>query len=335
MKTMLVTGGAGFIGSNFCRMMLKKYPDYRIVVLDSLTYAGNPENFADYESDLRFSFVKGDIRDREVVEPLVKDADLVVNFAAESHVDRSIDDPGSFVLTDVYGVFVLLEAVRQFGVQRFLHVSTVEVYGSIQEGSFREGDPLEPNSPYSASKAGGELLARSYFVTYGLPIIVTRGSNNYGPYQYPEKLIPLFITNAMDDLPLPVYGDGGQIRDWIYVLDHCSGIDFALHNGEPGHSYNVGGGNERTNMQITRLILDALGKSDSLIKYVADRPGHDRRYSLDCSLLKGMGWAPEHEFEDAIRKTVDWYVANEPWWRRIKDHQEDYKAFAEKWYKER
>lgn len=335
MRSILVTGGAGFIGSNFCRYMLEKYPDYNIVVLDALTYAGNLENLADMRDNPRFKFVHGDIRDKTVVDELVKDVDAIVNFAAETHVDRSIADPGNFVLTDVYGVFVLLEACRSYGVEKFLHVSTDEVYGSIQEGSFKESDALQPNSPYSASKAGGELLARSYFVTYGTPVLITRGSNNFGPYQYPEKLIPFFITNALEDKPLPVYGDGQQVRDWIYVLDHCEGIDLVLHKGEVGTSYNLGGGNERTNLEVTKLILAALGKPESLIKYVTDRPGHDRRYSLDCARIRELGWTPRHKFEDALEDTVRWYVENEGWWRRIKEHQAEYREFAQSWYANR
>jgi len=335
MRSILVTGGAGFIGSNFCRYMLEKYPDYNIVVLDALTYAGNLENLADMRDNPRFKFVRGDIRDKTVVDELVKDVDAIVNFAAETHVDRSIADPGNFVLTDVYGVFVLLEACRSYGVQKFLHVSTDEVYGSIQEGSFKESDALQPNSPYSASKAGGELLARSYFVTYGTPVLITRGSNNFGPYQYPEKLIPFFITNALEDKPLPVYGDGQQVRDWIYVLDHCEGIDLVLHKGEVGTSYNLGGGNERTNLEVTKLILAVLGKPESLIKYVTDRPGHDRRYSLDCARIRELGWTPRHKFEDALEDTVRWYVENEGWWRRIKEHQAEYREFTQSWYASR
>lgn len=335
MRSILVTGGAGFIGSNFCRYMLEKYPDYNIVVLDVLTYAGNLENLADMRDNARFKFVHGDIRDKTVVDELVKDVDAIVNFAAETHVDRSIADPGNFVLTDVYGVFVLLEACRSYGVEKFLHVSTDEVYGSIQEGSFKESDALQPNSPYSASKAGGELLARSYFVTYGTPVLITRGSNNFGPYQYPEKLIPFFITNALEDKPLPVYGDGQQVRDWIYVLDHCEGIDLVLHKGEVGTSYNLGGGNERTNLEVTKLILAALGKPESLIKYVTDRPGHDRRYSLDCARIRELGWTPRHKFEDALEDTVRWYVENEGWWRRIKEQQSEYREFAQSWYASR
>ena len=335
MRDILVTGGAGFIGSNFCRLMLDKYPEIRITVLDALTYAGNLDNLADLRDDPRFEFVHGDIRNKGDVDELVERHSAIVNFAAETHVDRSIDDPGSFVLTDVYGVFALLEACRRHGIEKFVHISTDEVYGSVEEGSFKEGDPLQPNSPYSASKAGGELLARSYYVTYNLPIIVTRGSNNFGPYQYPEKLIPLFITNAMDDKPLPVYGDGQQVRDWIYVLDHCDGIDAVLHKGEPGTAYNLGGGNERTNLEITSLILKFLGKPESLIKHVADRPGHDQRYSLDCRLVESIGWKPQHDFADALKRTVDWYVSNESWWRKIKEHQVEYQEFTRKWYAER
>ena len=335
MKNILVTGGAGFIGSNFCRYMLDKYPECNITVLDALTYAGNLDNLSDLQDSPRFQFHHGDIRDKEIVEELARDVDAIVNFAAETHVDRSIDDPGGFVLTDVYGVFTLLEACRKFDIERFLHISTDEVYGSIEEGSFKEGDPLEPNSPYSASKAGGELLARSYFVTYGLPVLVTRGSNNFGPYQYPEKLIPFFITNALEDKPLPVYGDGQQVRDWIYVLDHCEGVDLVLHKGEAGKVYNLGGGNERTNLEVTKLVLSLLGKPETLIKYVTDRPGHDRRYSLNCDRTRDLGWTPRHNFEEALKLTVEWYVQNEAWWRKIKEHQADYQQFAKKWYAER
>ena len=335
MRNILVTGGAGFIGSNFCRYMLDKYPDYNIIVLDALTYAGNMDNLADLTGNPRFAFHHGDIRDREVVESLMCDVDAVVNFAAETHVDRSIADPGDFVLTDVFGVFILLEAAKKSGIERFLHVSTDEVYGSIEEGSFKEGDALTPNSPYSASKAGGELFARSYFVTYGMPILITRGSNNFGPYQYPEKLVPLFITNALEDKQLPVYGSGQQVRDWVFVLDHCEGIDVALHKGVPGEAYNVGGGNERTNLYITKAILSILGKPESLIKYVQDRPGHDQRYSIDCAKLNAIGWTPRHDFDEALEKTVKWYVENEVWWRKIKDHQPEYQAFTRKWYERR
>jgi len=332
MKNILVTGGAGFIGSNFCRYMLDKYAEYNILVLDALTYAGSLDNISDLQDSPRFTFIHGDIRDQSIVEGLIQTVDAVVNFAAETHVDRSIADPGDFVLTDVYGIYILLEACRKFEIERFVHISTDEVYGSIEDGSFTEGHALQPNSPYSASKAGGDLLARSYFVTYGLPVLITRSSNNFGPYQYPEKLIPFFITNAMEDEPLPVYGDGQQVRDWIYVLDNCEGIDLVLHKGEAGDVYNVGGGNERTNLEVTRLILEFLGKPESLMKFVADRPGHDRRYSLDCRRIRELGWSPRYDFEDALKSTVRWYVQNEVWWRKIKEQQPEYREFARKWY---
>jgi len=320
MKKLLVTGGAGFIGSNFVRYMLAKYPDYSIVVLDKLTYAGNLANLADVEHDYgdRYSFVKGDIADAAVVDEAMRGCDYVLNFAAESHVDRSIEQPGQFIMTDVYGTFVLLEAARKFGIERFVQVSTDEVYGHVAEGSSKETDRFETRSPYSASKAGGELMVHAYFVTYGVPVIITRGSNNFGPYQYPEKLIPLHITNALDDIPLPVYGDGMQIRDWIYVLDHCSGIDIALHKGTLGESYNVGGGNERTNITIVNKVLELTEKPKELITYVKDRAGHDRRYSLDTSKIRELGWEPAYSFESALRQTVEWYMRNESWWRTLK-----------------
>lgn len=335
MKSLLVTGGAGFIGSNFVRYMLKKYSDYRIIVLDALTYAGNRENLSDMEGDPRFLFYHGDIRDEQVVNNLLSNVDAVVNFAAETHVDRSIHEAGTFIDTDIRGTFVLLEAAKKHGVGRFLHISTDEVYGSIEEGSFTETSPLEPNSPYSASKAGGDLLVRSYFVTYNVPVLITRSSNNYGPFQYPEKLIPLFVTNAIDDLPLPLYGDGRNVRDWIYVEDNCSAIDAALHKGELGQTYNIGGGNERENVFITHFILDYLGKPKSLIKPVKDRPGHDRRYSIDTSKINALGWQPQYSLEEGLKKTIDWYVSHESWWRGIKDKQEEYTRFYEAQYKNR
>jgi len=330
MKRILVTGGAGFIGSNYVRYLLSKYPDYFVTVLDALTYAGNLDNLADL-SGPRMGFIKGDIRNREDVDGPVRDTDAVVNFAAESFVDRSILEPDAFITTDVLGTFVLIEAAKKHGVERFLHVSTDEVYGDIQEGSSLETAPMRPNSPYSASKAGGDLLARSYFVTYGLPVVITRGSNTYGPYQHPEKLIPLFVTNAIDDQPLPLYGDGKQVRDWLHVLDHCSGIDLVLHSGQPGEAYNIGGGSERTNIEITNLILESLGKPTSLVKHVADRPGHDRRYSVDTTKLRALGWRPEHPFEEGLRETVEWYRANQSWWRKTKE-QKEYRRFSEAWY---
>jgi dTDP-glucose 4,6-dehydratase len=316
----MVTGGAGFIGSNFARMVLQKYPDYHVLVYDKMTYAGNPDNLMDIQDDPRFTFIKGDIADQDKVDDTVRQfgIDTIVNFAAESHVDRSIEEPGGFIQTDVFGVYVLLEATRKFSLEKLLQVSTDEVYGAVMTGSSKETDRLEPRSPYSASKAGGELMCRAYFVTYGSPVIVTRGSNTYGPYQYPEKVLPLFISNAIEDKPLPVYGDGKQIRDWMHVLDHCEGIDVALHKGEPGETYNVGGGNERENIEVTYAILDLLGKPRTLIHFVQDRPGHDRRYSIDTAKLKGLGWAPQRSFQDGLKETVDWYKDNPWWWEKIK-----------------
>ena len=315
----MVTGGAGFIGSEFVRYVLGRYADYDVIVLDKLTYAGNLDNLLPVAGEPRYRFVQGDICDAKVVEPLVAEADAVVNFAAETHVDRSLLDPGGFINTDVYGVHVLLEAVRRSGGKaRFLQVSTDEVYGSVEQGSSVETDPLRPRSPYSASKVGGEMMALAYFETYGLHVTITRGSNTFGPYQYPEKVIPLFVTNALDGLPLPLYGDGLNVRDWLYVADHCRAIDLVLHEGRAGEAYNVGGGNERTNLYITETILQMLGKPRSLIAYVADRPGHDRRYSLDCTKISRLGWQPQHEFLAALRQTVDWYAANEWWWRKLK-----------------
>ncbi len=335
MKNILITGGAGFIGANFVHYLLAKYPHYRVVVYDKLTYAGNLNNLLDVHDDPRYKFVRGDIADKHTLERVIRDhsIDTLVNFAAESHVDRSILQPGAFIHTDVVGAYVLLEAARQFGLERFHQVSTDEVYGSIPVGEFKEGDPLEPNSPYAASKAGGELLVRAYHETYGLNTVVTRGSNTFGPYQYPEKLAPLFITNAIDNEPLPLYGDGLQVRDWLYVGDHCAGIDLVLHQGQSGEVYNVGGGNERNNREVTRLILQALGKPDSLIRHVADRPGHDRRYALDCARLRALGWQPSRGFEAALAETVAWYQANEWWWRPIKSG--DFKAFYQQQYGER
>lgn len=304
---MLVTGGAGFIGCNFVHHILETY-DHEMVVLDKLTYAANPEYLKDVQD--KIEFVKGDIKDSEAVKEAMKDCDMVVNFAAETHVDRSIEDPGVFVKTDVIGTYNLLEYVRKYDVDRYLQISTDEVYGSIENGSFTEESCIDPSSPYSASKAGGDVLVSAYYKTYGTPIIITRSSNNFGPYQYPEKLIPLFITNAMQDKELPVYGDGQNIRDWIYAPDNCRGIYTALTKGKLGEVYNIGGGNEKTNLEITHMILDILGKPESLIKFVDDRLGHDRRYSLDSAKIKKLGWKPEWTFEDAIRETVEWYKEN-------------------------
>lgn len=335
MKNLLITGGAGFIGANFVHYMLRKYPGYNIVVYDKLTYAGNINNLLDAHDDPRYKFVRGDIADHHTIEQTIREhqIDTIVNFAAETHVDRSILDPASAHRTNFTGVYVLLEAARQFGLERFHQVSTDEVYGSIPEGYFKEGDPLEPNSPYSASKAGGELMVRAYHQTYNLNAVITRGSNTYGPYQYPEKVLPLFITNAIDNEPLPLYGDGLQVRDWLYVEDHCSGIDLVLHEGKPGEVYNVGGGNERHNIEVTHLILKLLGKPESLIKRVADRPGHDRRYALNCDKLKGLGWKPARDFEAEMAETVEWYKKNEWWWRPIKSGE--FREYYQKQYGER
>lgn len=320
-KNILVTGGAGFIGSNFCRFLLGKYDYVCIFVLDSLTYAGNPDNFKDLTVDERFSFIKGDIRDREVVEPLMEQADAVVNFAAETHVDRSLYFAKDFVETDVLGTFVLLEAARKYGIKKFLHISTDEVYGSISEGTFFEDSLLNPSSPYSASKGSGDLLVRSYFITYDLPIVISRSSNNFGPYQYPEKLIPLFVTNAIDDVPLPLYGDGSNVRDWLYAADNCSAIDTVLRKGIPGEIYNIGADNEWTNIEITRKILELLNKPESLIKPVKDRLGHDLRYSISSEKVKQLGWSDRTPFDRALETTVRWYADNEQWWRPLKDRK--------------
>lgn len=321
MITILVGGGMGFIGSNFIRCALNKYKDYKIINLDKLTYAGNPDNLNDIK-DKRYRFVKGDICNRKIVDTLMKKADIVVNFAAETHVDRSIIDPGSFVKTDVLGVYTLLESARRHNIKKFLQISTDEVYGSIGVGSFSEQSPLLPNSPYAASKASADLVVRSYHVTYNFPVLITRSSNNFGPYQYPEKLIPLFVTNAIDNIHLPIYGDGMNVRDWLYVMDNCEAIDVVLQSGEIGGIYNIGGGNEKTNLEITKHILKRLGKPEKLIMFVKDRPGHDRRYSLDCSKIKKLGWEAKYSFEEALNKTIDWYSENEWWWRRIKNRKD-------------
>jgi dTDP-glucose 4,6-dehydratase len=314
----LVTGGAGFIGSHFVRHLLTTYPEYRVVNLDKLTYAGNPANLAAVAGSPRYQFVRGDIADAPVVREVMAGCDAVVNFAAETHVDRSIQDAGDFARTDVIGTLVLLEAARHHRVARYLQVSTDEVYGSIGVGAFRETDPLRPSSPYAASKAGGDHMVLAYWTTHRLPVIVSRASNNFGPNQYPEKVVPLFITNALDDQPLPLYGDGRQVRDWLYVLDHCRALDLLLHKGTEGEVYNVGGGAELENVVLTRRILALAGKPESLIRPVTDRPGHDRRYAVDTSKLHALGWTPAHRFDDALAATVAWYRANEAWWRPIK-----------------
>jgi len=327
----VVTGGAGFIGSNFVRYMLDRHPGTEIVVLDKLTYAGNPANLRDVEDDTRYTFVRGDICDPAAVRTALDGADAVVNFAAETHVDRSISDPQDFIRTDVLGTHTLLETVRELGIGRYVQISTDEVYGSIDRGSFTEESPLCPSSPYSASKAGADMVVLSYVTTYGTPALITRSSNNYGPNQYPEKIVPLFATNAIDDLPLPVYGDGLNVRDWLYVEDNCAGVDLVLRKGEPGHVYNIGGGHEVPNIELTREILRLLGKDEGLIRWVDDRPGHDRRYSIDCSKLRALGWTPRTAFDEGLARTVEWYRAHEDWWRPIKSGE--YREYYERQYR--
>jgi dTDP-glucose 4,6-dehydratase len=334
-RRLLVTGGAGFIGSCYVRDVLARRDGTEIAVLDLLTYAGNEANLAQIQADpeqaARLRFVRGDIADPAVVGPLVAEADAVVNFAAESHVDRSILDPEAFLRTGVIGVHVLVEACRTAPHRpRYLQVSTDEVYGTIETGHAREDDPLRPRSPYAAAKAAGELLVRSYVVTHGLDAVVTRGSNTYGPYHHPEKLIPLFITNAIDDRALPLYGDGLQRRDWLYVSDHAAGIDHVLRHGETGQTYNVVGGVEMDNRETVRLLLERLGKPWSLVRHVEDRPGHDRRYAMDGSKLAALGWSPRVAFADGLATTVDWFVANEPWWRAARSG--DWDAYYERQY---
>jgi dTDP-glucose 4,6-dehydratase len=333
MVDVLVTGGAGFIGSNFVRYALEAHPDWRITNLDKLTYAGRLENLEGLLDDPRHTFVRGDVADAAVAAPLVARADLVVHFAAETHVDRSLLGAGEFITTDVYGTFVLLEAARQSRrLRRFIQISTDEVYGSVPEGASAETDELRPRNPYAASKAGADRLAYSYWASYEVPVIVTRASNNYGPRQFPEKIIPLFITNALDDLPLPLYGDGGHVRDWLHVLDHCRALDLLLERGTVGEVYNVGGGNEVRNIDLTRRILALLDRPESLIRPVTDRPGHDRRYCLDTNRLRALGWRPDCDFDDGLSGTVAWYRDNQAWWRPIKEQDPAYRAYYETQY---
>lgn len=317
---LLVTGGAGFIGTNFCFYIMENRPGWKITVLDKLTYAGRRKNLSRFEGSGNYTFIQGDICDPASVEKAMNNCTAVVNFAAETHVDRSIDDPSSFVRTDVEGVRVLLEEFRRDTSRKlFLQISTDEVYGSVDSGRSTENDRLDPRSPYSASKAGGELLAMSYYSTFGVPVAVTRASNNYGPYQYPEKLIPLFITNSFEGERLPLYGDGGNMRDWMYVTDHCAGLLAVLEKGSPGRIYNIGAGVEKTNREVTYAILEATGAPESLIRNVEDRPGHDRRYALDISrAVNELGWRPETCFEDGLKATVRWYSDNAEWWKSIK-----------------
>lgn len=329
----LVTGGAGFIGSNFVRYMLEQHPGDEIVNLDTLTYAGNLENLSDIEDDPRYTFVKGDITDRATVGQIVSNGvDAIINFAAESHVDRSIEDPGVFVRTNIMGTQVLLDAARAHGVSRYIQVSTDEVYGALgATGMFTEITPLKPNSPYSASKAGADMLVRAYHNTFGLPVNITRCSNNYGPYQFPEKLIPLMIANALEDKELPVYGDGMQVRDWLHVKDHCSAIDTVLRKGVPGEVYNIGGNNEKANIEIVKLILGTLEKPESLIRHVTDRPGHDRRYAIDnTKITTELGWTPAYTFETGMAETIDWYLTHRSWWERIRSGE--YQAYYQRMY---
>ena len=318
MKRFIVTGGAGFIGSNFVRLFLREHPEYTVTVLDKLTYAGNLANLQDMEGDPRLRFVKGDICDTGLVDELASEHDCILNFAAESHVDRSLLEPGAFIQTDVFGTWVLLEAAKKYGHERFLQVSTDEVYGHVEDGRSKETDPLAPRSPYSASKAGGELQAWAYRESFDLPVVITRGSNNYGPYQYPEKIIPLFITNAIDGMPLPIYGSGQAVRDYIHVEDHCRGIDVVLHRGLDGETYNIGAGGQTSGVDVADLVLEALGKPASLKQGVEDRAGHDYRYCLDNSKARALGWELEYDVPAGIRETARWYQQHEDWWRPLK-----------------
>ncbi len=333
MKRLMITGGAGFIGSNYCHYVLGHHPDYCVVVYDKLTYAGNLDNLGDLADDPRYAFVQGDICDASKVRETIRQQhiDTIVNFAAETHVDRSLTDPGSFILTDVYGTHVLLEATKELGLERYHQVSTDEVYGQVLEGSSVETDPIQTRSPYAASKAGGDLLVLAYYTSFGLPVTITRGSNNIGPYQYPEKVVPVFITNAIDNLPLPIYGDGLQMRDYQYVQDHCEGIDSVLHCGALGEVYNLGTGVETRNIDMALMILELLGKPKSLLQYITDRPGHDRRYSLNIDKVRALGWRPQHTFAQALEETVRWYAAHEGWWRKIKS-REMYREYYQKHY---
>ncbi len=332
MMKVLVTGGAGFIGSNFLKYMVDKYPDYHFINLDALTYCGNLENLKDIEDCNNYSFVKGDIRDEKLVDELVSKCNYIVNFAAESHVDRSIEDPEIFIKSNILGTQVLLEAAKKHSIKKYLQISTDEVYGSLpKEGYFRETTPLQPNSPYSASKAGADLMVRAYHNTFDLPINITRCSNNYGPYQFPEKLIPLMISNALEEKELPVYGDGLNIRDWLHVYDHCTAIDLVLHKGKIGEVYNIGGNNEKTNIDIVKLILKELDKSESLIKFVKDRLGHDRRYAIDSTKIQNeLGWKPKYTFEVGIIETINWYLDNQDWIEQVKSGQ--YQEYYNKMY---
>jgi dTDP-glucose 4,6-dehydratase len=330
----LVTGGAGFIGANFVRYALAAHPDWRVTTLDKLTYAGRRENLHDVIDDPRHRFVLGDVADAAVAAPLVHGSDVVIHFAAETHVDRSILSAGEFITTDVFGTFVLLEAARQAPrLRRFVQISTDEVYGSVADGSSRETDELKPRNPYAASKAGADRLAYSYWATYGVPVIITRASNNYGPYQFPEKVIPLFVTNVFDDIQVPLYGDGLNERDWLHVDDHCRAIDLLIDSAQHGEVYNIGGGNHVKNVDLTHRILELAGKPTSLIRHVADRPGHDRRYSLDTAKLRALGWTPRIDFDAGLADTIEWYRRNEWWWRPVKDADPAFRAYYDAQYR--
>lgn len=333
MVEVLVTGGAGFIGSRFVHHALDAHPDWRVTTLDKLTYAGRRENLRDLDGHPRHRFVRGDVADPAVAAPLVHGADVVAHFAAETHVDRSLLSAGEFIRTDVHGTFVLLDAAREAPrLRRFVQVSTDEVYGSVPEGASRETDELRPRNPYAASKAGADRLAYSFWASHGVPVVISRASNNYGPRQHPEKVIPLFVTNALDGRPLPLYGDGLHVRDWLHVDDHCRALDLLIERGRPGETYNVGGGAEVTNLDLTRRILDLLGRPASLVEPVADRPGHDRRYRLDSAKLRALGWEPRTAFETGLAATVDWYRKNEGWWRPIKDGSAAWRAYHDRQY---
>ena len=336
MVEVLVTGGAGFIGSNFVRHAIATHPDWRVTTLDKLTYAGRLETLKELLDHPRHEFVQGDVADPVVATPLVQRSDIVVHFAAETHVDRSIQSAGEFITTDVYGTFVLLEAARRAPrLRRFVQISTDEVYGSVLEGASRETDELRPRNPYAASKAGADRLAYSYWATYDVPVIITRASNNYGPYQFPEKIVPLFITNALDDIPVPLYGDGLNERDWLHVSDHCRALDLLIASGHTGEVYNIGGGCHVRNIDLTREILRLLGKPETLIRPVSDRPGHDRRYCLDTAKAQALGWQPRVAFEQGLADTIAWYRANEWWWRPIKQDDPAFRAYYQNQYGER
>ncbi len=331
--TILVTGAAGFMGSHFVKYILERYTAYRVVVLDKLTYAGNLDNLKDIALNPRYSFVQGDIADPGTLQKVFSQfaIDMVVNYAAETHVDRSVTDPAAFLKTNIFGTYYLLEAVRQFEVKKFVQISTDEVFGSVHEGAFTEETAMAPNSPYSAAKAGGDLLCRSYFVTHKTPVIVTHSCNVYGPNQYPEKFIPLFITNLIEEKKVPLYGDGLNVREWIYVLDHCRAVDVILHNGKLGEVYNIGSGEEKSNRAVVDVLLGAMGKGEDMVNYVKDRPGHDRRYAIDHSkLARELGWQPEVRFEEGLKITIEWYKNNEWWWKKIKNGE--YREYYERQY---